>query len=475
LSPRASALCALLACTSCERTLPPVGQVVLVVDTDAWLPTRTGQQAVGSDAPPLFDRIRFDIVPSGQQEPCQACSREFVLLHDTVASGRASIGIKAPPGQTGHRVRVSIYWHEFVVDGEPIARNALQAWVALPPLQDDGVLEGTVFLGTSSVGVPTGSALDPIAWPESSPDIPRPGTWHDAVPVDCAATPSAGEVCVPGGAFWKGRPQVPGGAQRDDTGAATLVVLAPFILDRTEVNVGQIRTWLLAGGEAETDDPFPFASFHTEEVANTCAMPEDWNDGSRDLLPVNCISYELARSYCRSRPFDGSDLPTEAQLERAAARLDGLFPWGIDEPRCGDAVFGRGGGIRFTDGLPSECLSVGESGGPLPVGSGARDQVPYGTGDVRDLAGNLAELALDTWDPQLGPCWTPSLLRDPLCTHAVPGEAPLRTTKGGHWASSAYELQTAFRSPVSDRFAPQLETNTRLGPMVGFRCARPAR
>ena len=51
----------------CTEDLPPEGQLLLTVVTDAPLPPPTG---FGDGPPALFDRLRFDIVPPGRSEPC---------------------------------------------------------------------------------------------------------------------------------------------------------------------------------------------------------------------------------------------------------------------------------------------------------------------------------------------------------------------------------------------------------------------
>ena len=82
-------------------TLPPEGQILLYVTTDAPLPPPSGKNLVSDptlcpaqprDAPPLFDTLQVDVYqPDGM--PCPGCTRRFALDCDTVDSGRASLGI----------------------------------------------------------------------------------------------------------------------------------------------------------------------------------------------------------------------------------------------------------------------------------------------------------------------------------------------------------------------------------------------
>ena len=68
-----------------------------------------------------------------------------------------------------------------------------------------------------------------------------PSTWPSAVRVPCAGSAAAGEVCVPGGAYWMGNAKLTGEGTGDAADRLRLVVVPPFFLDATEVTVGRVR------------------------------------------------------------------------------------------------------------------------------------------------------------------------------------------------------------------------------------------
>ena len=59
-----------LAASGCSAELPPLGQTLLYIDTDAPLPPAPGESLGEDDPPALFDRVRLDVYPPGATEPC---------------------------------------------------------------------------------------------------------------------------------------------------------------------------------------------------------------------------------------------------------------------------------------------------------------------------------------------------------------------------------------------------------------------
>src|SRR5204863_9318693 len=110
---------------------------------------------------------------------------------------------------------------------------------------------------------------------------------------------------------------------------------------------------------------------------------------------------------------------------------------------------------NFGDFLCAQDLAQGDIGGAqaLPAGAVAttlgpprlRDWLVLPTGTLFDLAGNLAEWALDRYSRQDEPCWNhPGVFVDPVCdTAGVDGD--LRATRGGSWGSDATGLLAARR------------------------------
>ena len=81
--------------------LPPPGQIVLTIDTDAQLP------AAGVRAP-LFDTLRIDVYAPGKSTPCSECGRTFGVTAEQIEA-HASFGIRMRPHVTGYRVRARLY------------------------------------------------------------------------------------------------------------------------------------------------------------------------------------------------------------------------------------------------------------------------------------------------------------------------------------------------------------------------------
>jgi sulfatase modifying factor 1 len=433
-----------LSCNS-RSELPPLGQILLYVSTDAPLPPDPGDSLRPSDPMPLFDRLRIDVFGPGETAPCQGCTREFGVTRGSVDAGQASIGIvPAAPGQSGYRARVRLFRGAVLKGGNPAPDSTLDTTVALPPVGQEGITEVTVFLHTDDVGHSIGGNM-PI-----TPDGGRPksgvvGKWAGAQRTSCTGSPSANTVCIPGGAFWMGNPLVfglPTSVGPPNGATQRLVALSPFYLDATEVTVAAFRSATLP------DKPVP----HSQRPDCTYT---DIADGMLDALPLNCTIWSSARAYCLAI---GADLPTEAQLEYAASGLRGdLYVWGNDEPACGDAVFGR----IPNEGCPTAVL-------PSPPGSGARDKLtlPGSAVDVVDVAGNLQEWAVDAWNVDGPPCWDTGVFHDPLC--AQPTTDPMTSTdhpiKGGGYPMEAAAMRAAVRDDAS-----QYEYR----PILGFRCAKP--
>jgi len=174
--------------------------------------------------------------------------------------------------------------------------------------------------------------------------------------------------------------------------------------------------------------------------------------GESDALPVNCLSWQRARAFCKKV---GKRLPSETEYEYAAgARASRAFPWGTDLPACADAVHG---GVACTERTT-----------PVIAGMGARDRVLLGGGEVVDLAGNLRELVADRFRRGDEACWGDGVFVDPVCEPAPPDTVVVRSVRGGAYRDDGTLLRAALRTSIADeRFA--------VSELVGFRCARDAR
>ncbi len=165
----------------------------------------------------------------------------------------------------------------------------------------------------------------------------------------------------------------------------------------------------------------------------------------REDHPINCITLDAARAFCR---FEGGDLPTEAQWQYAATKAG--RPVEIDD-------FCAGSGVA--DG----CLLTVNN--PVAVTDPAldADTTPLG---VRGLGGNLAEWVLDSFQPLDSACWNAASLVDPVCWEKNP---PFRTVVGTDWTSHAAVWRRDFAAGSVSTDFPFLVGAGLISD--GFRCA----
>ena len=463
---RRALVLALLGAVACKShdttTLPPHGQLLIYDDTDAPLPAAAGD-ALGPDDPaPLFDRVRIEIYEPNGTAPCDGCTHEFDLDRTIVGEGRASVGVSTPPGVAGYRARVRMFRAIAVELNEPRQDATVEVVAALPVIAAEGVTPVTVMLRTDDVAHPVGSLASPVA-PIAGPAQPGvAGTWPGAARVPCVGPAPAGSVCVPGGAYWMGHPLTKFFSAPGDDLVMRVAVVSPFFLDATEVTVAPFRRASVANAQ----DPISNGNFNLCTFTSTPGNDED--------LPVNCVSWSKARSYCERM---GGDLPTEAQFQFASsARASRLYVWGDDAPACRDAVYAR------VTALGADPLITCPGGWLLTPRSGARDRLSLPGGDVFDLGGNVAEYALDLWNFQASSCWGPGVAHDPLCTTPADPADAVHTLLGGYWNGFAAGVAATTRQPALD-FARMVASVTGRGTnfidfnftlATGFRCAYPA-
>lgn len=444
-------------------SLPPTGQLVVYIDTDAPVPPGAGRTVSVSDPAPLFDTLRVEVFAPGESTPCSGCVREFPVDADKFAKTGVSVGVPAKVGVSGYRLRATLFLQEWVVPcfnvpealrqampacaTDLTARDvhpatALSRTVSLPAVADDHIDEVSVVLETESVGVAQGSPSEPVAATAGKPSSSQVGTWPGAKRRGCATEPRKGEVCVPAGAFWSGNARVAPLVKA--AFSPHLVVVSPFFLKSTEVTISECRA-------VPACDAFAASIFNRPKVVY-CQYTK--TPTTQEKIPLNCIEPRGGDAFCEAW---GGQLATSAQLEYAGRGLVGTeFVWGNDDPTCEDAIWGRSNDISsFAKG---PCFNGIQ--GPVVPGAGKRDRLVLETGTIVDLGGNLQEWTRDVMGPACE-CNVPEgVLHDPICND--PSGAS-RGIVGGAWAYGALSMAPGPGGCGPDGF---------IGTVIGFRCSR---
>jgi formylglycine-generating enzyme required for sulfatase activity len=455
--------------SGCRAEPEPIGQVVLHVDTNAFVPPPPGalEDPLRPREPPLVDRVRFEVAQGGR--PLAEASREFALDEALFRASRVSIGVVPPTGAGDVTVRVRLYRADRSRTLAPPAGVTLDTTVRLPPVPAEGKTDVSLFLDAEDFGRTVGQAT-PVDPQVGRPTLSQVGTWARGRRLQCAAAAPLGSAssCVAGGAFFLGEPALAGRTRNNDITEERLVVVAPFYLDQTEVTVAAFRdAWPSLKG-AGVAPPLAFSGkrdgANEEDWCTWSATPTLADGRSLERLPLNCVSWNTAQAYCRAL---GGDLPSEAQYEfvMSGQGRELAYPWGNEDPDCSAAVWARAGIGALRDS-PGDCR-VTPLGGVEYAGSGTRDRVLGSDGaPIVDLAGNLSEWTRDLWSAPTEAFWNTTLpMTDPVAnlTSALDGDR--RAVRGGTWLSTAVAVRAGlrFQSPPNDQ---------RRG--TGFRCARAA-
>jgi formylglycine-generating enzyme required for sulfatase activity len=373
------------------------------------------------DGPRLLDASGNDVTPTSEPEPLLSVDRLLLIHLEQGVVGKAAI----------------------------VLRGACTGTMA--DVRSFGALATCV--DTENVRVPlTTASLDPdLTIPPSVA-----GSFEQGYAIPCAVTPRApttvggvplhdDEACVTGGGFVLGGIDAATGEPTDPLPERAVFVTS-FLMDRYEVTVGRYRAALAQGyvplEDLQTQDPY-------------CTWTS--SPGGAEEEPLNCITPENARAFCR---YEGGDLPTEAQWEYAATAagrdFKTHFPWGDGNgqpPSCADVIYARAAGFTCTAASgPANVDAVEHDGGDVTVAAG---------GALVDLAGNAAELTADSFAVYSSNCWLAATLGDPSC--------------------QATATTVASRGAAFESLAPSLLSTTRnVTPLnnysqdVGFRCVRPA-
>lgn len=454
----------LVACGAEPAPLPPPGQILLFIDTDAPLPAAPGSIDT-DDPPPLFDHLRVDVgLAEELANDTPHAERDFVVHCGSFDDGPLSLGIAPPLGAGGYAVRLRLYRAADAIADVAATSSSIDYRVALPEVADEGVVRLLVTLRVDDTARPR--SFDATELERDVPASASIGAWPGAARVPCSEPAGPGEACVPGGAFWMGDPELRNDTEVENAEREHLVVISPFFIDTHEVTVGELRAvepqlrdagvalppiWSGESAGGAEDD------YSTFTTGPSDADPFD----ARAELPVNAVTWETARAYCRAL---GKDLPSESMFEFLASGrgLEQKYVWGDDAPDCADAVSGRAGfGVYAT--FDGACRPSGSPGGVLAAGAGSSDRAELPEGEVLDLAGNLSEWALDWFNAEDEGVWAEAgVAHDPIALDQGRAGAR-RSVRGGSWRGRYVELRAAARVARD----PNVVNRS-----LGFRCAR---
>ena len=216
------------------------------------------------------------------------------------------------------------------------------------------------------------------------------------------------------------------------------VTVRGFRMDRFEVTNGRFAQFVEAEPAWAPGAPSP-ESHNGNYLAH-------WRDGrfppERGEHPVVNVTWHAAQSFCR---WAGGRLPTEAEWEYAArSGGDGReFPWG-DSPPSPELANYHATGLQDTTAV-----------GAFP---------PNELG-LHDLAGNVWEFLLDTWEDE----YAAGARVDPIAGGPVADDRILdvegrRAVRGASFGGAVANLRTRWRDS---------HVVTNAVEFVGFRCAYP--
>lgn len=452
---------AVAALLSCARELPPLGEAVLVVDTDVpvpaiggtlrldvfrrdetgamtWIDSREVVREDVRDWPVSFSVyapegvaraeavVRLRLYPSGKTRDYRG--ERFLDLPSP--DGDPNERFRAPPPPVGEAPRLVRGGKDLTPAAEPdplvtidrLVRISLLEGrrVTLPVLLAGECVGTQANLATLETCTHAARTRAPAAEPAASAGATasRVGTWpvhaHPRLRAACdAAAQPEDRRCVPGGAFIVGDRSASGSnidadvEIQSESAPERVAVVAPFVADVFEVTVGRYRRAVAAGfsvksgGPQVNDGPIAVGTESAECTFST--SPRD-----REDYPVNCVSIPEARAFCA---HEGGRLPSEVEWEYLATngftgRRKTTLPWGNDTAYpCEGVVVER----AITAGI-GRCKRLGL--GPAPVDLVLRT-TPVGNVDrnllgIVGLVGNVVELTADTAASYTSRCWLAS-------------------------------------------------------------------
>ncbi|TAE25232.1 MAG: formylglycine-generating enzyme family protein [Cytophagales bacterium] len=233
------------------------------------------------------------------------------------------------------------------------------------------------------------------------------------------------------------------------------VKVAPFLMDRNEVTVGQFRAFAKATGYQTEAEKFGDAGVFSDETKEwTLVKGTNWqfpygpaNGPAPDNMPVTQVSWNDAQAYAK---WAGKRLPREIEWEHAArngtnSRM--LYPFG-NETVMGDKFMANIWNGRFPD--------------HDRVSDGYHRAAPVGTFGASPLG--LSDLTGNVWEW----CEDPKISYDDLVKQAPVTITPQteRVQRGGSYLC---EPGWCHGYRVSGRSGSTAETSLM---HVGFRCVK---
>jgi eukaryotic-like serine/threonine-protein kinase len=260
-----------------------------------------------------------------------------------------------------------------------------------------------------------------------------------------------GMVKIAGGLFFMGGEEASDLPQEKPTHQ---VKLSPYCIDKTEVTTEAYVQCSDTGKceRASIENDFAGISDHDREVYDPLCNERATKE--RGHHPINCVTWEMAQSYCVNR---GGRLPTEAEWEFAARGPDGRkYPWGNDEPTgghlnaCGAECVAWAKANHVED-VKAMYKSDDKWPNTAPVGSFPAGNSPFG---LEDVVGNVWEWVADYYGPYT---------KEPQVDPKGPVDGKKHVIRGGAWNGSEVSwVRPTFRW----RDDPKTKSHG-----IGFRCA----
>jgi formylglycine-generating enzyme required for sulfatase activity/serine/threonine protein kinase len=231
------------------------------------------------------------------------------------------------------------------------------------------------------------------------------------------------------------------------------VTLDAYCIDLKEVTAGEYEACSSVGKckRASNEVDWPKITDADKKIYSPLCT---FGDKQKADHPVNCVSWEMSRTYCKAQD---KRLPTEAEWEYATRGPDGrIYPWGDEEPTA-----------KHLNACGTECVKWGqEHGAPFKAlykqDDGFATTAPVGTFEAGrsrfgpyDVVGNVWEWVSDWYAD-----YTPEEKKNP----AGPDGGERKVIRGGAFNGSfATWLRPSFR---------YAQDPNALSYGIGFRCAK---